>query len=475
MPAASRLRMAAAPAALIGLGMVYWVLFPHLLPGGPQHSTTYAVVRIMAVEGLVFLAAVRLVFRSRALPGGLAIVLGFAVLFRLALLFEPPVMSSDIYRYVWDGRVQGEGINPYRYIPADPALAGLRDDDIYPFINRRETAPTIYPPVAQAIFFGVARIAGSVTAMKIGMVGFEFLAMAAAALLLWRIGQPPARVIALAWNPLLLWEFAGSGHVDAAMIAFMAMACLARWHHRPVLTGIALACAILVKPWPVALIPFLYRRWDWRMPAAFAATVVLAYLPYLGVGWRVLGYLPGYAAEEGIDRGSGFFLVALLDRLAGHATLSGAQYGLLAGAFLVALALTLVWRLPDGRMADGRRTGPAERWTPEQRGRFVAAAALPAVVFTVLASPHYPWYFAWLAYFCCFVPSAPVLYLTVASLIHYARYMFEPPAELVWLEAAIYGSFLAVALLDLLTTRALARISLPSDGQRRPRPEIAGS
>jgi hypothetical protein len=52
-------------------------------------------------------------------------------LFRLILVpLDPPRLSTDIYRYIWDGHVQGAGVNPYLYLPVDPRLAGLRDDSI---------------------------------------------------------------------------------------------------------------------------------------------------------------------------------------------------------------------------------------------------------------------------------------------------------------------------------------------------------
>ena len=57
---------------------------------------------------------------------------------RLALLFVEPYLSTDIYRYVWDGRVQAAGINPYRYMPIAPELAHLRDAAIFPNINRAD-------------------------------------------------------------------------------------------------------------------------------------------------------------------------------------------------------------------------------------------------------------------------------------------------------------------------------------------------
>ena len=103
----------------------------------------------------------------------LIVILAGAVAMRLALLFVEPYLSTDIYRYIWDGRVQAAGINPYRYVPNAPELAHLRDAAIFPNINRADYAVTIYPPAAQAIFLAVTRLGESVVAMKLGLLAFE--------------------------------------------------------------------------------------------------------------------------------------------------------------------------------------------------------------------------------------------------------------------------------------------------------------
>jgi hypothetical protein len=84
-------------------------------------------------------------------------------------------LSSDIYRYAWDGVVQHAGISPYRYAPGDPALSFLRapNQDLFNHINRREYAQTIYPPAAQIIFYLVTWISSTVRFMKLAMVLFE--------------------------------------------------------------------------------------------------------------------------------------------------------------------------------------------------------------------------------------------------------------------------------------------------------------
>jgi hypothetical protein len=107
----------------------------------------WALIATFESGGLGAWAAERLAARSDQRPA-LIIILAGAVAMRLALLFVEPCLSSDIYRYIWDGRVQIAGINPYRYVPKAPELAQLRDAAIFPNINRASYAPTIYPPVA---------------------------------------------------------------------------------------------------------------------------------------------------------------------------------------------------------------------------------------------------------------------------------------------------------------------------------------
>ena len=125
------------------------------------------------VQGAFYLAAVALTWRGGLSRRALVAALAVAALMRLAVLLAPPYLSDDINRYVWDGRVEAAGINPYRYIPEDPHLTPLRDEAIFPKINRSDYAPTIYPPVAEYIFFLATRLRASLTAMKATLLVFE--------------------------------------------------------------------------------------------------------------------------------------------------------------------------------------------------------------------------------------------------------------------------------------------------------------
>jgi alpha-1,6-mannosyltransferase len=363
-------------------------------------------------------------------------VLFFAVLFRLSILFSPPYLSDDIYRYVWDGRVQAAGINPYRYIPANPSLGQLRDDKIYPKINRREYAHTIYPPAAQAVYFLTTRISESVTWMKATMLAVEAVAIWGLAQLLASFGFLRQRVLIYAWHPLIIWEFAGSGHVDAVAIACIMLALLARHRNAKALVGITLACATLVKLFPLVLFPALYRRWDWKMPLAFATTVVVAYLPYVSVGsTAVLGFLPGYLTEQGVVSGEQFYILSVMRKLVGDASVP-------TTAFLIFILITMIgvaaWSvLKPEHPADS----------------YIKRTCVLATVVMVLFAPHYSWYFAWIVPFLCFVPLPSLFYLTSASFVLYGTWLGDKPEQMFWLNTVIYLPFALLAAVEIMTRR----------------------
>lgn len=391
------------------------------------------------LQGALYLVAVGLTWRGGLSQRALIAVLAAAVLMRFAVLLAPPYLSDDINRYVWDGRVEGAGINPYRYVPADPQLVALRDQTIFPSINRSDYAPTIYPPVAEYVFFLATRVRQSLTAVKITLLAFELVGVLLLLRLLRDLRLPPERVLIYAWHPLPLWEFAGSGHVDAAVVTFVVLALSARNRKAPWLTGSALAAAALVKFFPAVLFPALYRRWDWRMPLAAAATVVVAYLPFIGVGSAVLGFVPGYFQEEGLESGAGFFLWSLLGNVAPLEHVGLAPYLALSAALLLALAVHSLYTAED---------------------RYLASAMTLAVAAMVLLSPHYPWYFAWIVPLICFTPRPSVLYLTAACpLLYFVPGGGELEAARMPFEWAIYGPFAVLIAVELWRQRA-ARTSI---------------
>lgn len=333
------------------------------------------------------------------------IVLAFAVAFRLVTLFPNPYLSSDIYRYAWDGVVQHAHISPYRYVPGDPALQFLRkpNQDLFDHINRRDYAHTIYPPVAQLLFYVITFINPTMTFMKTAMILFEGLTFFALLKILGELGIRREQSLLYAWCPLLIWEIGSSGHLDSAVIAFITLALLARYRRQPILTGLFLGLAVMTKMYPLVLFPALFRRGEYKMPAALSIVIASGYACYSSVGMRVFGFLGGYVHEEGMDTGTRYFLLELSQHIPGLHNLSVVPFFVFAAILFVAL-IAWCWRTccnpgwPKANSAQTRIFGLP------QDADFVIPAFSLAFALMLLFSPRYPWYTAWLVPFFTIVP-----------------------------------------------------------------------
>jgi hypothetical protein len=233
----------------------------------------------------------------------LRIALGVALLFRLVASLGEPALSDDVYRYVWDGRVQIQGIHPYRYAPDDPALEALRDD-VWPEINHPELR-TIYPPLAQGLFAGLAALGAGPVGFKLAAGLLDFGVVLALIPIMRRLRLPLARVVLYAWNPLAVMETAGSGHYEPLGVVAVLLAVLWMVTNRPGRSAGALAAAIHAKILPVFLLPGYLRRWRLREVAVFVAVLVALALPLALTGPAVGSGLFDYA--ERWERNSFFF------------------------------------------------------------------------------------------------------------------------------------------------------------------------
>jgi alpha-1,6-mannosyltransferase len=358
----------------------------------------------------IYLCAVILVLTQRTDRFTLPLILLIALACRAFVLFPYPHMSSDIYRYVWDGIVQHAHISPYRYVPGDPVLTHLRAPNqwVFDHINRRDYAHTIYPPAAQFIFYLVTFFSATVTAMKIAMLLFECVTVYALIQLLKDLGFAKERCVLYAWCPLLAWEIGSSGHVDAIAIAFIALALLSRYRKQPVLTGLFLGLAIITKLYPVIFLPALFRRGEYKMPATAAAVIAFGYACYASVGLRVFGFLGGYVKEEGIETGSRYFLLELAQHLPGLHELSTTAYMLFAAAVFAALLLWC-WKICYTNHTGAITNALFHSFNLPRDAQFLLPAFALALALMLLFSPHYPWYLAWLIPFLTLVPNLTVM------------------------------------------------------------------
>jgi hypothetical protein len=216
------------------------------------------------------------------------------------------------------------------------------------------------------------------------------------------------------------------------IIGFLGLALLARRRNSEIASGVALASATLIKFFPGVLLPTLYKRWSWKMPVAFAIAIVVAYLPYLGVGPRgALGFLFGYARERGMESGEQFFLLSAIRRVSLGFHIPTVAFIVFAVVILVGVA---VWMMRQ-QLRDEN---------------YIANALIMASTFTVLVAPHFPWYFAWLIPFLCFIPSVPIFYQTLSSFLLYLTWLYWTDTQVFKIKALMFVPFFFMLAMTVL-------------------------
>ena len=310
------------------------------------------------------------------------LVFVFAIAFRTVLIFSEPALSSDMYRYIWDGRVQANGINPYLYPPSAPEVAHLRDQTIWPMINRKG-AVTVYPAGAELTYAAIWRIwPDNVDWFQTIMTAGDLLAGALLLALLRALGQNPLTVLIYLWSPLVIFETAQSAHVDGLILPLLVGAWLSRVRGRDGLTGLFLGLATAMKLYPILLLPILWRAYDAEhrfrpplsTPLAFLTGFLIPYIPYLSAGAGVIGFLPSYLKEQ--SNPGLAFLIGLLAKAMG---VNPEQVILpLISVSLVIIYLIFFLRPPVDSVTAIRR------------------CIWPIGAFTLLTQNLFPWYMLWL-------------------------------------------------------------------------------
>ena len=293
-------------AGIVGLGLISSAVYLFnfklhgFIPGLFSKTDIHIFLSLFLLLAIIYLIGTYFILnhlhqigRSKSL---VIIIIFFAIFFRIALIpTGPNPLSNDIYRYIWDGRVQQTGINPYLYPPSSKQLESLRDDKIYPLINRKDY-PTIYPAGAQ-IFFRVSHtlIGDRIVGFKGLMVFFDVATVLVLLALLRTYGFEEARIFIYAWNPLVIFEIGFAGHLEGLTIFLMVLAFYLNAIKKNIPAVIALTFSSATKLYPALMLPALLNRGERiKGTAIFLCSFLVLYLPFLNAGKKITGFLPIY-------------------------------------------------------------------------------------------------------------------------------------------------------------------------------------
>src|SRR5262249_52375929 len=331
---------------------------------------------------------IREFFSTPRFPRHVIVVgLALAALWHLQFLRMPPGPDDDIHRYVWDGRVQRLGGNPYILVPGDPASSSLHTTETR--TRNNPELPSPYPAGAALFFRAVTAIDESAFALKVAFVVCDFAIVLLLLDILRRSRQGMHWVLAYAWHPLLPTDVAGSGHIDivGTLLLVASFAALIRgWRAAAAVT---FGLAVAVKLLPIVLIPLYWRRVRVRDGILATLVVGLLYGPFVKHGWIPIGSLGTYVQRFRFNDP----VFATLERVAAPQLVAG-----LAVLVGLLIAVRLRSRSPE--------------WSAD-------AFAWPIAGSLLFAPVVYPWYLLWLLPFLRSAPTLPIIVWTVSIIPTY--------------------------------------------------------
>ncbi len=350
---------------------------------------------LLLLSVLIFLVGRKLV-RLPNLRKHLWIVLALALVARAIMLIgagDKFYISDDVYRYLWDGEINANGINPYLYAPDSDSLCQFHDNSLYDNLNHN-WMPTIYPPLAQNIFLVGYLIGGeNPVIFKLFTALFELLTLIALIVLAREWNLAPANLLLYLFSPLILVEFYLSNHLDIIAMPFFVAALITLKRRQSTMTGVLLALATLVKFVGLFFVPLIFfffkGKEKLKFTLALIITAVALYLPYYADGGtKVLGSLFDYLRDWQYNASIFFVLKYFF-----HVT--AARY-IVAGLFITWLIYLMVRNLPIERKLHDTYGG-----------------------YLVLTPTLFPWYFVWIYPMMLRSLSPAFIYLSGALLLSY--------------------------------------------------------
>ena len=264
------------------------LLYSSLSFGLIQRTNTYLLFGTFVSLGLLLLWLM-----SKKPNLRLIIVLG--ILFRIIFIPYLPSLSQDFYRYIWDGVLQLNNLNPYLFSPTEV----LSKVD-FPLAQQMHEAMgklharnfSNYPPLSQWIYFLsanfhngdliypviVLRIFAFIGEILVFIYGFKILAL---------LGKSPLLIGWFFLNPLVIIESFGNLHFEALMIGLCLGGFYFAFRNKPLLAGLFFGLSISTKLLPLLLVPVFLKLFPFKFLIRFLSCcgffALITWVPFLNL------------------------------------------------------------------------------------------------------------------------------------------------------------------------------------------------
>ncbi|MBK8924567.1 MAG: DUF2029 domain-containing protein [Crocinitomicaceae bacterium] len=212
----------------------------------------------------------------------------FSIALRLILLFAIPALSNDFFRFIWDGEIMANGINPFAHKPDELiSYGGFLDEPhmrkLYHGMGElSQQHYTCYPPLSQFLFVIPALISNSITTqliiLKLILIAADAGSILVGSKILRKLNLNPNSIWLFAFNPLVILELSGNVHFEGVMIFFLLSAVWLLLNNQWIFSTVFFAFAIHVKLVPLIFLPLLLKKIGLRKTIVFVSLTGLLVL-----------------------------------------------------------------------------------------------------------------------------------------------------------------------------------------------------
>jgi len=196
-------------------------------------------------------------------------IASLGIVFRLIFIVAIPNLSQDFYRFLWDGRLLVQGINPYLFTPDSSTGLGVTIEQSTQLIEGMGALNAShfsnYPPLNQ-LFFSVAAlfagksILGSVVVLRVIIILLDVGILYFGRKILEKLNLPIKNIFWFFLNPFIIIELTGNLHFEGVMLFFFVWALyllfMGKWYWAAVLIGISIS----VKLIPLLFLPLFFNH-----------------------------------------------------------------------------------------------------------------------------------------------------------------------------------------------------------------------
>lgn len=379
------------------------------------------------------------------------LILIIAISLRVILIPSFPNLSDDIYRFVWDGNLIVNGMNPYLYLPSELIVeqSGWTPDasKLYSHLNSQEYF-TVYPPISQLVFglssfLGGQDLISSTLVMKLILFLGEMALLFVLLRLLVLYKLPKERLAFYALNPLVVIEVMANMHFEGLMLCFLCLGWMLLLTRKLIPAALATAMSIGTKLIPLMMMPFVLVYLGWKRALVFFSIVgvvlLLLFLPvllHLEFFWSSIDlYFRKFEFNGSIYyllrwfgfQIKGFNLIHIIGPVLAMSTLGIIAYLTRRYSFVDSIQIPKYW-------------------------------LLALTTYLILATTVHPWYLILLIGLCLFTNYRYPLLWSCLIILTYVNYSYEPYYENLWFVSCEYMFLFGFLFYELVLGESSAKL-----------------